>query len=172
MLMDEGLDTGPVLATLSVQIDESTTTIKLHDQLATLGGPLLVDTLKKLHSGSITPERQPDEGITYAHKISTQNACIDWCQDRETVMRQIHAFNPAPGAYTFAGHERMKIFLVSEAQGKHARLEPFGKSKIKSSSALKQVIFRSSNASFPVASDYFKNIWRPIKQLLGIRRRC
>ena len=47
MLMDEGLDTGPVLATLSVQIDESTTTIKLHEQLATIGGPLLVDTLKK-----------------------------------------------------------------------------------------------------------------------------
>ena len=48
MLMDEGLDTGPMLATSSVQIDESTTTIKLHDQLATIGGPLLVDTLKKL----------------------------------------------------------------------------------------------------------------------------
>ena len=47
ILMDEGLDTGPMLATLSVQISESTTTIKLHDQLATIGGPLLVDTLKK-----------------------------------------------------------------------------------------------------------------------------
>ena len=121
MLMDEGLDSGPMLATSSVQIDESTTTNKLHDQLATIGGPLLVDTLKKLNSGSVIPESQPEEGITYAHKISTQNACIDWGQDRQAVMRQIHAFNPVPGAFTFAGHERMKVFLVSEAQGKHAR---------------------------------------------------
>ena len=97
ILMDEGLDTGPMLATSSVQIDESTTTTKLHDQLATIGGPLLVDTLKKLNSGSVIPERQPDEGITYAHKISTRNACIDWYQDRHTVMRQIHAFNPVLG---------------------------------------------------------------------------
>ncbi len=115
MLMDEGLDTGAMLATATVQIDESTTTARLHDQLAALGGPLLVETLKKLNNGTATPVNQPDEGITYAHKISTENASIDWNQDRDIVMRQIHAFNPVPGAYTFAGSTRMKVFSVCEA---------------------------------------------------------
>ena len=115
MLMDEGLDTGAMLATATVQIDESTTTAQLHDQLAALGGPLLVETLKKLNNGTATPVNQPDEGITYAHKISTENASIDWNQDRDIVMRQIHAFNPVPGAYTFAGSTRMKVFSVCEA---------------------------------------------------------
>lgn len=115
MLMDEGLDTGAMLATATVQIDESTTTARLHDQLAALGGPLLVETLKKLNNGTATPVNQPDEGITYAHKISTENASIDWNQDRDIVMRQIHAFNPVPGAYTFAGSTRMKVFSVREA---------------------------------------------------------
>ena len=117
MLMDEGLDTGPTLAMASVQIDESTTTAQLHDQLAGLGGPLLVETLNKLDDGSAKPVNQPDEGITYAHKISTENACINWNQDRHIVMRQIHAFNPVPGAYTFAGPTRMKVFSVCEADG-------------------------------------------------------
>jgi methionyl-tRNA formyltransferase len=117
MLMDEGLDTGPMLAMASVQINESTTTAQLHDQLAGLGGPLLVETLKKLNDGSAKPVNQPDEGITYAHKISTEDACINWNQDRHIVMRQIHAFNPVPGAYTFAGSIRMKVFAVCEADG-------------------------------------------------------
>lgn len=117
MLMDEGLDTGPMLATASIQIDESTTTAQLHDQLAGLGGPLLVETLKKLNNGEAKPMEQPDKGITYAHKISTENACITWNQDRHGVMRQIHAFNPVPGAYTFAGSTRLKVFSVCAADG-------------------------------------------------------
>ena len=117
MLMDEGLDTGPMLATASIPIDGSTTTAQLHDQLAELGGPLLVETLKKLNNGETKPLEQPNEGITYANKISTENACITWNRDRHVVMRQIHAFNPVPGAYTFAGSTRMKIFSVCEAGG-------------------------------------------------------
>jgi len=121
MLMNEGLDTGPILTTESVQIDESTTTAKLHDQLAKLGGPLLVDTLKKLNNGSVSPAHQSDQEVSYAHKISTEDACIDWNQDRHIIMRQIHAFNPIPGAYTFAASARMKVFLVREADGDYKK---------------------------------------------------
>jgi len=121
MLMDEGLDTGPTLATASVQIDESTTTAKLHDELAILGGLLLVNTLKKLNEGSVKPCYQTDDGVTYAHKISIEAACINWNQDRQTVMRQIHAFNPVPGAYTYANSIRMKVFSVCKAAGGHER---------------------------------------------------
>ena len=121
MLMDEGLDTGPTLATASVQIDESTTTAKLHDELAILGGLLLVNTLKKLNEGSVKPCYQTDDGVTYAHKISIEAACINWNQDRQAVMRQIHAFNPVPGAYTYANSIRMKVFSVCKAAGGHER---------------------------------------------------
>ena len=121
MLMDEGLDTGPTLATASVQIDDSTTTAKLHDELAVLGGLLLVNTLKKLNEGSVKPSYQTDDGVTYAHKISIEAACINWNQDRQAVMRQIHAFNPVPGAYTYANSIRMKVFSVCKAAGGHKR---------------------------------------------------
>ena len=117
MLMDVGLDTGPMLATTSVEITDQTTTASLHDVLSELGGPLLVDTLKKLDQQRISPLHQPSDGITYAHKISTNAACIRWHQNRQRVMRQIHAFNPVPGAYSFADSARVKIFSVCEANG-------------------------------------------------------
>ena len=117
MLMDEGLDTGPMLNTASVPIDDQTTTAELHDQLATIGGPLLVHSLKRFDQGAIQPIQQPRDGITYAHKITTDDACIRWNRDHTQVMRQIHAFNPIPGAFTFAGSSRIKIYSVRPAGG-------------------------------------------------------
>ncbi|MCH1448701.1 MAG: methionyl-tRNA formyltransferase [Litoricolaceae bacterium] len=117
MLMDEGLDTGPMLNTASVPIDDQTTTAELHDQLATIGGPLLVHSLKRFDQGAIQPIQQPRDGITYANKITTDDACICWNRDHTQVMRQIHAFNPIPGAFTFAGSSRIKIYSVRQAGG-------------------------------------------------------
>ena len=117
MLMDEGLDTGPMLNTASVPIDDQTTTAELHDQLATIGGPLLVHSLKRFDQGAIQPIQQPRNGVTYAHKITTDNACICWNRDHTQVMRQIHAFNSIPGAFTFAGSSRIKIYSVRQAGG-------------------------------------------------------
>lgn len=117
MLMDEGLDTGPILNTTSVPIDNQTTTAKLYHQLATIGGPLLVYSLKSLDQGVIQPIQQPKDGVTYAHKITTDDACIRWNRDHTQVIRQIHAFNPVPGAFTFAGPSRIKIYSVRVARG-------------------------------------------------------
>jgi methionyl-tRNA formyltransferase len=117
MLMDEGLDTGPMLNTASVPIDDQTTTAELHDQLATIGGPLLVHSLKWLDQGAIQLIQQPHDGVTYAHKITTDDAGIRWNRDKTQVMRQIHAFNPIPGAFTFAGSSRIKIYSVRAADG-------------------------------------------------------
>ena len=118
ILMDEGLDTGPMLNSASVPIDDQTTTAELYEQLATIGGPLLVQSLKSLDRGSIQPVQQPQDGVTYAHKIRTDDACIRWNRDRTEVMRQIHAFNPVPGAFTFAGSSRVKIYSVRKAEGR------------------------------------------------------
>ena len=117
MLMDEGLDTGPILARVSIAITDQTTAAELHDQLAELGGPLLVKTLRQRAVSNRQLVQQPVIGITYAQKISTQHACIQWNKERCQVMRQIHAFNPIPGAFTFAGSSRIKIFSVREAKG-------------------------------------------------------
>ena len=119
ILMDEGLDTGPMLAKVSTAITDRTTATELHDQLAKLGAPLLVGTLKQLADSNHQLVQQPAEGITYAQKISTQDACIQWGQERSSVMRQIHAFNPIPGAFTFAGSSRIKIFLHKKHKGQH-----------------------------------------------------
>ncbi|HAN80044.1 MAG TPA: hypothetical protein DCQ47_01195, partial [Gammaproteobacteria bacterium] len=91
--------------------------VELHDRLAKLGGPLLVETLKQLADSNHQLIQQPTEGITYALKVSTQHACIQWNRKQSTVMRQIHAFNPTPGAFTFAGLSRIKIFSVRKATG-------------------------------------------------------
>ena len=80
ILMDEGLDTGPMLAKVSTAITDRTTATELHDQLAKLGAPLLVGTLKQLADSNHQLVQQPAEGITYAKKISTQHACIQWGQ--------------------------------------------------------------------------------------------
>jgi methionyl-tRNA formyltransferase len=106
-----------MLAKVSTAITDRTTATELHDQLAKLGAPLLVGTLKQLADSNHQLVQQPAESITYAQKISTQDACIQWGQERSSVMRQIHAFNPIPGAFTFARSSRIKIFSVQIAQG-------------------------------------------------------
>ena len=121
MLMDEGLDTGPILATATQKIDDLTTASSLHDALALSGGSLLVNTLKSLNAQLISPRPQPDGGVTYAAKISTADGAIQWHRPLEVVLRQIHAFNAIPGAYTFANSNRIKIFKVRRANTELAK---------------------------------------------------
>ncbi len=114
MQMDSGLDTGAVLSSRTVAINDETSCLELHDELAHFGAPLLVETLLKLHHGRIEATPQPSEGVTYASKISTEEAVIDWHQPHPRAMRHIHAFNPAPGAYCFSNDVRLKIYRVAK----------------------------------------------------------
>jgi len=117
MQMDVGLDTGPMLSNATIEITPATTAARLHDQLATLGGPLLVQTLTEFAAGRCVGVPQPQsETPSYAHKIEVQEALIDWQQPAESVLRHIHAFNPFPGAFTYLDSERIKLFEVSHAQ--------------------------------------------------------
>ena len=114
MQMDAGLDTGPMLAKQAIAIEDSTTAADLHDQLARIGGPLLVDTLRAIREHRHVPVPQTDDArATYAKKIRVEDACIQWDQSAEYVLRQIHAFNPYPGAYCYLNAERLKIFEVA-----------------------------------------------------------
>ncbi|MDB9862255.1 methionyl-tRNA formyltransferase [Litorivicinus sp.] len=112
MQMDAGLDTGAILATQLFPITDETTTAILHEELAQTGASLLVKTLLELERGDIHAKMQSDSGATYAHKIATEDAAINWSHSSEVVLRHIHAFNPMPGAFCFTGDVRIKIFRV------------------------------------------------------------
>jgi methionyl-tRNA formyltransferase len=111
MQMDVGLDTGDMLLRDVLPILETDTTGSLHDKLAEMGGDLIVKTLAEL--ANLKAEKQPELGITYAHKIEKFEAQIDWSQSAEVITRRIRAFNPFPGAVTSLNGEQIKVWHAS-----------------------------------------------------------
>ncbi|HZW21023.1 methionyl-tRNA formyltransferase [Noviherbaspirillum sp.] len=104
MQMEEGLDTGPMLLTGRLPIAADDTTASLHDKLATLGGGMIVEALRKLEQGVLEATPQPEAGVTYAAKIAKEEAALDLAQPVQVIERKIRAFNPFPGASaTFNG---------------------------------------------------------------------
>ncbi len=98
MQMDEGLDTGDMLLTGREPVASDDTTASLHDRLAALGGRMIVDALRLLEAGQLAATPQPAEGVTYAAKISKDEAALDLRLPAPVLLRQIHAFNPFPAA--------------------------------------------------------------------------
>ena len=112
--IDKGLDTGDILATLEERIQPTDTADDLLTRLAYAGADLLVETMDGLEDGSISP--QPQEGeATYAHKIATEDARIEWAQPADVIDRHIRAHTPGPGAWTLLGESRLKVGPVSLA---------------------------------------------------------
>ncbi|MBP1806714.1 methionyl-tRNA formyltransferase [Rubellimicrobium aerolatum] len=107
MQMEAGLDTGPVLLREAVRIGPTDTTGDLHDRLSGLGARLVVEALARL--GTLEPEVQPEEGVTYARKIDKAEARIDWTRPAAEVDRLIRGLSPVPGAWCEAGGERVKL---------------------------------------------------------------
>ena len=107
MQMEAGLDTGPVLLREATQIGAEETTADLHDRLAPMGAALILDALRRLPD--LTPEAQPDIGITYASKIDKAEARIDWTRSAIEIDRQIRGLSPFPGAWCDVGGERVKL---------------------------------------------------------------
>jgi methionyl-tRNA formyltransferase len=116
MQMDAGLDTGDMLLAERVDLAEDDSTGTLHDKLAVLGGRLVVDVLQRAARGQLQPVRQPDEGITYAHKIEKAEAAIDWSLPAEAIARRIRAFDPAPGATATLRGESIKLWAARVVQ--------------------------------------------------------
>jgi methionyl-tRNA formyltransferase len=112
MQMDAGLDTGAMLLRETVPIAASETTASLHDKLAALGGRLIVEALELAACGGLKPVAQPEEGVTYAHKIEKAEAAIDWSQPAETIARRIRAFDPFPGATGVVAGEVVKLWAA------------------------------------------------------------
>ncbi|MFN5233211.1 MAG: methionyl-tRNA formyltransferase [Burkholderiaceae bacterium] len=117
MQMDAGLDTGDMMLVSREPISPQDTTGELHDRLAALGGRLIVDALLRLAEGRLTRTPQPDEGVNYAAKISKDEAALDLRLPASTLLRRIHAFNPAPGASVQSGDSVLKIWRAERIAG-------------------------------------------------------
>lgn len=98
MQMDEGLDTGDMILVRTVPITAQHTSASLHDDLADLGAQAIIAALRQLESGNLNVRPQPDQGVTYANKLSRAEATLDFTQPARDLERRIRAFNPFPGA--------------------------------------------------------------------------
>ncbi len=113
MQMDEGLDTGDVLAVEAVPIGPQDTTASLHDTLAALGGRMIVRTLEYAVAGKLrrTPQLSLGlERVTYAEKVQKAESPVNWQRSAAEISRQIRAFNPAPGAHTLWQGGALKLW--------------------------------------------------------------
>jgi len=119
MRMTAGLDCGPVFLSESVDIGPEETAGELHDRLAALGGRILVENLDAIITGEVEAIEQDESLATYAGKITTADAALNWMQAANDVCLKVRAYNPAPGAYFKLGDERVKCWraTASDAAG-------------------------------------------------------
>ncbi len=117
MLMDAGLDTGPMLSQRAIPIDADDTAQSLHDKLAQVGADLLITTLPRYLAGDIQPQPQEDSLATYAPQIEKQDGKIDWSQDAVSIERLVRAFTPWPGTYTIWNGKQLKIHSGTQGEG-------------------------------------------------------
>jgi methionyl-tRNA formyltransferase len=110
MQMDVGLDTGPMLLKKEVPIARTDTGGSLHDRLAAVGALAVVEALDGYSRGTLMPEPQPTDGVTYAAKIEKTEALIDWSRGAVEIERQVRAFNPWPVAETRMDGEQLRVF--------------------------------------------------------------
>ncbi|MCH8987164.1 methionyl-tRNA formyltransferase, partial [Patescibacteria group bacterium] len=119
MVMDEEVDHGPILAVEKFKIgDKKFTTPELRKILWEKGGDLLVETIPKWIEGKITPKEQQHDKATYTEKLTREDGKIDWTKPAVYIERQVRAFYPWPGAFTFWADKRVKILKAHVAQGK------------------------------------------------------
>ncbi len=110
MRMDAGLDTGPMLLLERIPLSAEMTAAQLHDALSPLGGRLIVEALMRLQRGDLPEQAQPAAGMTYARKLSKEEARVDWSQPAATLARRVRAFNPAPVAWSELDGERIRFW--------------------------------------------------------------
>ncbi len=111
MQMDIGLDTGDVVSEHRYTIQPTDTANEVHDALMGLGAEAIVADLQRLQAeGRLNAVKQPEEGVTYAQKLSKEEARIDWNESADIIERKIRAFNPVPAAWVEYQGKPMKIW--------------------------------------------------------------
>ncbi len=113
MQMNKGLDTGAVYLRRPIAIDPETTGGVLHDVLSEIGGAACVEVIDGLSRGALVAEAQSEEGVTYASKLKSSEARIDWSRPAEEIARTVKAFDPWPGTWFDHEGERIKVLSAS-----------------------------------------------------------
>ncbi len=117
MKIDEGLDTGDILAQHSTPIRANDNAQTLHDRLAQMGAALLLPTIADFVQGRATPRKQPEAGASYARKITKEDGRISWSLPARAIWNQVRAFTPWPGAYTLRpGTPKPQLLKIWEAE--------------------------------------------------------
>lgn len=133
MRMDEGMDTGDILLTQEVEIEDEDTAQSLHDRLAQVGASLIIKAMDQLDRGTLRAIPQDHDKASYAPPVKKEDGLIDWSRSARDVSNRIRGFNPWPGAFTFLQGFRLKIFRgeiidkkVGGAPGEVVQSEPEG----------------------------------------------
>jgi len=129
MQMEAGLDTGPMLLKVRTPIGPSDTGGSLHDRLAALGAQAVVEAVARLQAGSLPGERQDDTLATYAHKLSKDEARLDWQRPAAELERLVRAFNPWPICHSSLAGDVLKVHAARlvPGQGEPGRILAVGK---------------------------------------------
>ena len=120
ILMDEGIDSGPILMVERIAVPADATAGSLHDTLAALGARLLVEALPALAAGRLEPTPQPAEGVTHAAKLGKAEGRLDWRRPAAELDRLVRAFSPRPGAQFDLAGRPVKALSAEVAEGRGA----------------------------------------------------
>ncbi|WP_175652485.1 methionyl-tRNA formyltransferase, partial [Pseudomonas sp. Marseille-P9899] len=129
MRMEAGLDTGPMLLKVSTPISAADTGGTLHDRLAELGPPAVLEAIAGLGAGTLHGEVQDDALATYAHKLNKDEARLDWSRPAVELERLVRAFNPWPICHSTLAGEALKVLAANLAEGQGAPGEILSASK-------------------------------------------
>lgn len=117
MVLTEGMDEGPLLGSTAIGVDEDDTTGTLGARLADAGAPFLVERISMYLEGELTPEEQDHEAASYAPKITSDEARIEWTKPAYQIRNLVRGSNPAPGAWTTFRGARMKVLAAQREDG-------------------------------------------------------
>jgi methionyl-tRNA formyltransferase len=117
MLMDQGMDTGAILAQCRINIGAKDTAEDIHNKLMELGAPLMVETITNLMNKGITPIPQDETKATYTGLIKKTDGLLDWNLDSMQLERRVRAMNPWPGAFFLRGEDRVKVWRAKSFVG-------------------------------------------------------
>ena len=109
MIMEETLDTGPVIAKKKINILKKDNASSLHDKLSKLTANVLIESMDKIIQNKYKPIKQKITGITYANKITSNDTLINWSQNNEEILRKLRSLSNWPGGWTYHNHNRIRI---------------------------------------------------------------
>ena len=109
MIMEETLDTGPVIAKKKINILNKDTASSLHDKLSKLTANVLIESMDKIIQNKYKTTKQKITGITYANKITSNDTLINWSQNNEEILRKLRSLSNWPGGWTYHNHNRIRI---------------------------------------------------------------